>query len=164
MLCANTRTKQSISAFLCNRLEDLITPDYLSCLVIILLTDQIVTFIQLSYFERFGFYIWVVFMPEIRRQCNNKFTATISKHCVLFQSPFPYFICRNYDGICKIKSSISNYQLSDPIWDNIDKGMTLCRLIKLKRRQLRLMKMLTRAFERTYISYQNCLIICFSIN
>ena len=63
-------------------------PHYWSCSVLIILTNQIVTFMRLEVlrkFWHFNLFIWVDYMPEVKRKVATKRLSSSSKilHCVL---------------------------------------------------------------------------------
>ena len=74
-------------------------------------------------------------MPEVTRKDNNKTTNIIFKNTALHAFKIRYLTCRNHDAICKLQCSykvhlntINNGELSDPLCDSINRGLTLGRL------------------------------------
>ena len=90
--------------YLCYRTEDLITPQYWSCSVLFILTNQSLLL------------------------CDWKLVKWLS-YCTAFQ--IHYLIGRNHDAICKYKvhlSTINNGELSDRLWENLNnRGLELLR-------------------------------------
>ena len=73
------------------RLEHLITPDYLSCLLIILLTDQIMTFIQLSYIsEDLELRFWLSSCPNREENVTINWHSQ-SQNTEIYSKPVPLF-------------------------------------------------------------------------
>ena len=64
-------------------IEDVITPHYWSCSVLIILTNQSLLLFDWKYFGSFDLLIWVDYMPEVSRKCNNKTTFIIFKNFAL---------------------------------------------------------------------------------
>ena len=93
------------------------------------------TFMRLKVFWKhlpFDLLISVDYTPEVIRKHNNKTTGF--KMC--------YLIWRNHDAICKLQSSykvhkntISNGELSDPLSDRVNRGLTLVRLGRIVKMQ-----------------------------
>ena len=110
-------------------IEDLITPYYWSCSVLIILTNQSLLLFDSKYCGSFDLLIWVDYMSEVARKLNNKTTFIIKI------TELHYLIGRNIDTICKLQSSykvqlntISNVELSDPLCESVNRGLTLVNL------------------------------------
>ena len=72
------------SVYFRSRKEDLITTYNFWCSVLIILTNQIVTFLcDWKYFGSFYLLIWVDFMPEVTWKLNNTTTFIIFKYIAL---------------------------------------------------------------------------------
>ena len=86
--------------YLCCCIDDLITPHYWSYSVLIILTNQIVTFTHLKVFLKLDLLIWVDYMLEVSWKRNFH---RLQKYCTAFK--LSYLISQNHDTICKLQSS-----------------------------------------------------------
>ena len=94
------------------------------------MTNQLWLLCVWGYFESFDLLIWVDYMPKVIRKRNFHH---LQKQCTAFS--ISYLIGRNHDAICKLQSSykvhlntISNGELSDPLCNSVNRGLTLFRL------------------------------------
>ena len=102
------------------------------CSVLIILTNQSLLLYGWKYFGSFDLLIWVDYIPEVTRKHNNKMTYIIfKKYCIAFK--IHNLIClieimTQYANYMVHLNTISYGELSDPLCDSVNRGLTLVRL------------------------------------
>ena len=105
---------------------------YWSCSVLIRLTNQMWLSCDWSYFGIFHLLIWVTYMPEVTRKHNTKMTFVIFKNTVLYLKYVIWLVeimtHMQIQNSYKVHlNTISNGELSDPLSDSVNRGLTLVR-------------------------------------
>ena len=95
------------------RIEDLTTPHYWLCSVLIILTNQILTFMRLKVFRKLWFFAWINYIPKVTRKRINKTTFIIFKNTALRLKYAIWFveIMTQYVNTKFIQSSLEYDQL-----------------------------------------------------